>query len=106
MLISIPITDSAPLDTNSKPILPLPEKSSNTLISSKSILPPNTLNKPSFAKSVVGRAFSFVGGVKRLPLSVPLIILIEWWYYCIERYVFLANQDMIYLRQRIIVFPF
>jgi hypothetical protein len=30
------------------------------------------------AKSVVGRAFSWVGGVKRLPFNVPLTMRIKW----------------------------
>jgi hypothetical protein len=56
-------------------IPPVPENKSRTSIPSKSTLLFSKLNKPSFAKSVVGRAVILDGALILLPLNVPLIIL-------------------------------
>ena len=74
--ISTAVTSRAPRDINSMPIPPVPAKRSSISISSKSIRLVRRLNKLSFAKSVVGRAVIFLGGINRRPLNVPEIILI------------------------------
>ena len=52
---SIDITDCAPLEINSNEIFPVPVNKSRTSKPSMSIECSSTLNKPSLAKSVVGR---------------------------------------------------
>ena len=74
--ISTAVTSRAPLDTNSKPIPPVPANQSSISTSSKSIRFARRLNKLSFAKSVVGRALKLRGTSKCRPLYLPLIIRI------------------------------
>ena len=57
-------------------MLPVPEKRSSAVVSSKSTMFVSMLNRFSFAKSVVGRALNVRGISKWRPLYFPLIIRI------------------------------
>ena len=67
-------TTVAPLDANSKLMLPVPENKSRTVTASKSIRFARMLNRLSRAESVVGLAVKLEGGLIFLPLYFPLII--------------------------------
>ena len=74
--ISTDVTAVHPLDSNSRLMLPVPEKRSRASVSSKSMILSNMLKRFSLAKSVVGRALKLRGMSKCLPLYFPLIIRI------------------------------
>lgn len=74
IFFSIRCTEAAPLEENSKLILPVPPNRSSTSASSKAIRFDRMLNNPSRAKSVVGLAFRSEGGTILLPLYFPPII--------------------------------
>ena len=67
-------TDCAPREMNSNDKLPVPAHKSNTFNELKSMLCCNILNKPSFAKLVVGREGNPGGTENRLLFKEPLII--------------------------------
>ena len=75
--ISTDVTSLAPREINSRPMPPVPANKSSMSNPSKSIRLVRRLNKLSFAKSVVGRAVIFLGGINRRPLNIPEIILIS-----------------------------
>lgn len=62
-----------PRESSSKDMLPVPEKRSRAVASSKSISPVSTLNMFSLAKSVVGLALKERGISKCRPLYFPVI---------------------------------
>ena len=69
--------DAAPRDASSREILPVPPKRSSVFISSNATLFCKILNKPSFAKSVVGLVKGILEGVKIFrPPYFPEIIRI------------------------------
>lgn len=68
-------TVSQPRDSNSRDMLPVPEKRSRAVLPSKSIYPQSTLKMFSLAKSVVGLALNARGISNRLPLYLPVITL-------------------------------
>jgi len=67
-------TTAAPLEANSKLMLPVPENRSSTLKDSKSTRFERILKRLSRAKSVVGLAIKVPGGFILLPLYFPPII--------------------------------
>jgi hypothetical protein len=64
----------ASLEANSNEIFPVPAHKSKIFNSDNSIAFSNTLNKPSFAKSVVGRDGKFLGGLNLFDFKNPLTI--------------------------------
>ena len=77
--ISTAVTSRAPRLTHSMPIPPVPAKRSSMSMPSKSRRLLSRLNKLSLAKSVVGLAVIFLGGDKRRPPYMPLIIRMAVW---------------------------
>ena len=68
-------TLAAFLDENSNEMLPIPANKSRTFLPSIEVMLHKILNKPSFAKSVVGLDFMDFGAETLLPLHFPPIIL-------------------------------